>query len=179
MTVTVTHPLDTKNFTAFSLNGCLFWFSYNTCIAFTDGNGIHISENCWSTTTGKHLNWINIDKSLRLPRSEFENLLNSYLEDLDDAFLFVRRGATPAQIDNVILRLQQMTREMAPSEEGDDEMICLCEHSHRSALCPIHGPALIAEVKAEQDAEGDDEYELPDEFKPFFAPPAESDDDAG
>ena len=40
-----------------------FYFSYETIIAFRDENGLKISKNIWSTTTGKHLNWIDDDKN--------------------------------------------------------------------------------------------------------------------
>jgi hypothetical protein len=52
------------------------YVSYRTIIAFyTNEGGLVISENVWGTTTGKHLNWIDPDKSKRFPRGEFETLL--------------------------------------------------------------------------------------------------------
>ena len=39
---------------------------------------VYISENCWGATTGKHLNFIDRDKSKRLPRWEFEELFQQY-----------------------------------------------------------------------------------------------------
>lgn len=58
------------------------WFSYNTCIGFRDNSGAVrvpvLSENCWSTTTGKHLNQVG-DKSLRIPRDEFLKRLGEVL----------------------------------------------------------------------------------------------------
>ncbi len=52
-------------------------FSYRTPIAFDHpGLGLVVSENCWSTTTGKHLNQIDEgDKKGRLPRDRFEAAL--------------------------------------------------------------------------------------------------------
>lgn len=51
------------------------WFSYKTAVAFqVGGNKRVISENCWGNTTGKHLNWIDPDKSKRVKRAEFERL---------------------------------------------------------------------------------------------------------
>ena len=61
-----------------------FYYSYNTLVAFEDlSNGIFlISKNQWGKTTGKHLNWINDDKSIRIPYKEFldkvNNILNNY-----------------------------------------------------------------------------------------------------
>jgi len=108
MGITVNHPTERPNFAAVVLNGYTFWFSYTTCIAFTNGDGIHISENCWGPTTGKHLNWIDADHKVRLPRDKFEAMLDEHLEDVDDALLAVRKGATPAQIDHVIGRLRNL-----------------------------------------------------------------------
>lgn len=51
------------------------WYSYETVIGFQDGNLPRVvSENLWSTTTGKHLNAISIKKD-RIKRAEFERLL--------------------------------------------------------------------------------------------------------
>ena len=50
------------------------WFSYQTIVAFcTPKTGLVVSENCWGTTTGKHLNWIDQqNKSSRVSRNQFE-----------------------------------------------------------------------------------------------------------
>jgi len=59
------------------------WYSYRTVIAFRSTEGKFVSENCWQTTTGKHLNWIdNGDKKSRLPRAEFEKRLSDTLLSL-------------------------------------------------------------------------------------------------
>lgn len=52
------------------------WFSYQTPIAFklTDKHLV-IRQNDWGPTTGKHLNWIDSDKSIRIPGKKFESLL--------------------------------------------------------------------------------------------------------
>tara|TARA_B100001250_G_C19760242_1_gene772077 strand:+ start:110 stop:460 length:351 start_codon:yes stop_codon:yes gene_type:complete len=60
-----------------------FWFSYKTLIAFyaPDKSGLwstYVIQNQWSTTTGKHLNWIDAgNKKERLTPEDFEN---KYLE---------------------------------------------------------------------------------------------------
>ena len=66
-----TKRLDLENIT--------LWYSYETIIAYRDNqDGRVVSENCWSTTTGKHLNWIDQgDKKNRKPRSEFETMLKN------------------------------------------------------------------------------------------------------
>lgn len=52
--------------------GNQFWFSYNTLIAFRIKGSFHIIKNYWGSTTGKHLNWIDSDKSKRESMEEFE-----------------------------------------------------------------------------------------------------------
>lgn len=57
------------------------YFSYKTVIAFRSSeHGLVIRENDWSSTTGKHLNWINPDKKIRISSEEFEKLLAKTLE---------------------------------------------------------------------------------------------------
>lgn len=57
------------------------FYSYNTIIAYRDiEDGLTICENAWSTTTGKHLNWLDRDKSRRLNRSVFEDKLQAALK---------------------------------------------------------------------------------------------------
>ena len=45
--------------------GNRFWFSYDTLVAFKISGEFHIVKNYWGTTTGKHLNWIDSDHSIR------------------------------------------------------------------------------------------------------------------
>ena len=53
--------------------GNRFWFSYHTLIAFSSHKtGFVIRENIWGPTTGKHLNWIDSDKSKRVDTETFE-----------------------------------------------------------------------------------------------------------
>ena len=47
------------------------YFSYETLIAFRVKGNFYIAENTGSSTTGKHLNYINPDKSIRLNQAEF------------------------------------------------------------------------------------------------------------
>jgi hypothetical protein len=55
------------------------YFSYDTVVAFYD-HGLVIRQNDWSTTTGRHLNWINPDKSIRISGEEFEKRLEKFLK---------------------------------------------------------------------------------------------------
>ena len=50
-----------------------FWFSYDTLVAFSINGEFHIIKNYWGNTTGKHLNWINSDKSIREDEVTFKN----------------------------------------------------------------------------------------------------------
>lgn len=56
-------------------DGTITYFSYKTPIAIIDDNGLCIRENVWGSTTGKHLNWINRDKSIRVDSATFEDRL--------------------------------------------------------------------------------------------------------
>ena len=59
-------------------DGTKIYWSYSTIIALRINNTLHIRENEWGTTTGRHLNAINPDKSIRIPGAEFEQLLIDY-----------------------------------------------------------------------------------------------------
>ena len=49
-----------------------YWYSYKTLVAFRINGEFHIIKNYWSTTTGKHLNWINRDKTIREDSDTFD-----------------------------------------------------------------------------------------------------------
>lgn len=53
-----------------------FYFSFKTVIAFRIDAKLFIRENDWGPKTGRHLNAINKDPSIRLKSSDFENLLD-------------------------------------------------------------------------------------------------------
>ena len=56
------------------------YYSYKTIVAFyTVQTGLIVCENHWSVTTGKHLNWINPDKSKRVKYDDFQVQLQSAL----------------------------------------------------------------------------------------------------
>ncbi len=60
-------------------DGNTYYFSYQTVVAvFVSGHGLIIRENDWGQTTGKHLNWIDTDKSKRLPSSVFISELHEF-----------------------------------------------------------------------------------------------------
>ncbi len=60
------------NFTRVEVGGVTLWFSYHTLVAFCAGGERVVHQNDWSNTTGKHLNEINPDKTLRCKHDEFE-----------------------------------------------------------------------------------------------------------
>ena len=83
------------------LDDITIWFSYETPIAFEatvwevvenhpdathdkvikDAKEVfYITKNIWSNTTGKHLNMINPDRSIRIDNHEFIKLLTEALE---------------------------------------------------------------------------------------------------
>lgn len=50
---------------SFTDGDSVYWFSYNTLVAFRIKGEFHIRKNIWGTITGKHLNWICKDKTIR------------------------------------------------------------------------------------------------------------------
>lgn len=58
------------------------YYSYETIVAFRDYDlGLVVSTNIWSTTTGKHLSWIDGgNKKNRLDHNDFVEKLNETLK---------------------------------------------------------------------------------------------------
>lgn len=71
----IDHPTKQPNLYTVKTDKGLFWYSYKTCIAFNAGGDFVIRENDWNQTTGRHLNHINPDKSIRISGLEFERKL--------------------------------------------------------------------------------------------------------
>lgn len=56
------------------------YYSYETIVAYWDyQDGTVCSENCWGTTTGRHLNLIQPDKKARKSREEFEKMFEAMI----------------------------------------------------------------------------------------------------
>jgi hypothetical protein len=55
---------EANNFYRLDLHPFSFWFSYETCVAFSTLTDLYISENVWSQITGKHLNLLNPEQLL-------------------------------------------------------------------------------------------------------------------
>lgn len=65
----------------YSKDGVELYFSYETLVAFKMPNFQLFSvENCWGTTTGKHLNWIGVPKECRVGQADFDELAKEHLE---------------------------------------------------------------------------------------------------
>ena len=61
-----------KNAPYVEVNGVTFYFSYETVVAVSYGLGLKVIKNYWGPTTGKHLNWISTDHSIRLDDADFQ-----------------------------------------------------------------------------------------------------------
>ncbi len=68
---------STRNLYSHNVDGKKLFFSYRTLIAIDD----LISVNNWSVSTGRHLTWINPDKSIRV--KNFEEQARKILQDND------------------------------------------------------------------------------------------------
>lgn len=56
------------------------YYSCQTIVAYSDNaDGLVCCVNVWGVTTGKHLNWIEPDKTRRVERGKFESMLESAL----------------------------------------------------------------------------------------------------
>ena len=75
----IEHPTQSPNFYNIKTETGLFWYSYKTCIACVIDGVTTIRENDWNNTTGKHLSYINPDKSIRIDGKSFESKLNQVL----------------------------------------------------------------------------------------------------
>ena len=64
------------NFTKVISGDCVYFFSYETCIAFAINGELVISKNIWSNTTSKHLNLIDTDKTIRIDYLDFKEELS-------------------------------------------------------------------------------------------------------
>lgn len=68
---------------AVQVGSLTLYFSYDTVIAFREaGHSLRVCENAWSTTTGKHLNWLDGgNKADRLPFNRFQSELENVLAE--------------------------------------------------------------------------------------------------
>ena len=65
------------------INRIKYYFSYETLVAFEHPTSeLVIRENIWGNTTGKHLNWIDADKSKRVNTKTFNEKLDELKSNL-------------------------------------------------------------------------------------------------
>ena len=67
---------NSGNNTAIRIGNVCIYFSYSTVVAINVDGELFVSDNVFSTTTGKHINAINPDKSIRISRDKFEKMLD-------------------------------------------------------------------------------------------------------
>jgi hypothetical protein len=69
-----------SNFHKVVVGKMTIYFSYETPIAVKHPEaGLVVSENDWSVTTGKHLNSIEPNKSVRVPHKQVLELIDEHL----------------------------------------------------------------------------------------------------
>lgn len=73
---------DSANTLRFDIGPYTFWYSYKTLVAFrAPEHPLVVSENVWTTTTGKHLNLIDRgEKKNRVDNETFQRLVKDLLE---------------------------------------------------------------------------------------------------
>ena len=72
-----------RNFNCVEVGNLELYFSYETIVGFRAPKlGLVVSQNIWSSTTGKHLNWLDGGrKQCRTPHEEFEKMLQELLKE--------------------------------------------------------------------------------------------------
>ena len=66
----------TKNLYCDVINGYMVYYSYNTAVGIRLDSKLVLSENVWSTTTGRHLTWIDGgSKEAKESRIKYSDLL--------------------------------------------------------------------------------------------------------
>lgn len=110
-------------------NGISFYYSYSTIVAFSSPfTGLIVHENDWSTTTGKHLNWIDGgNKKNRLNDTEFNirlaHMLAHYGLDTEkkERLEYLRGELRAARMSyGELAELQELIPYI---EEGDTELL--------------------------------------------------------
>lgn len=83
MSVKLVNYGDKANTNAVDIGTLRIYFSYTTPVAFRDYSKgkLVISQNEWTRTTGKHLNMINDDKKIRIPKEDFNKELDKVLKE--------------------------------------------------------------------------------------------------
>jgi hypothetical protein len=63
------------NLTEVTIGSLDLYYSYETVIAFRDGVGLKVSQNCWSNTTGRHISLLESDKAKLIKSDLFDDML--------------------------------------------------------------------------------------------------------
>ena len=82
-----TYLRTTKNLYSDIKNGYQIFYSYNTAIGINDNGKLILSENVWSTITGRHLTWIDGgSKEAKKNRIKYSDLLKIFEEKNIDKY---------------------------------------------------------------------------------------------
>ena len=74
-----TYLRTTKNLYSDIVNGYQVFYSYNTAVGIRLDSKLVLSENVWSTTTGRHLTWIDGgSKEAKESRIKYSDLLKIF-----------------------------------------------------------------------------------------------------
>ena len=71
---------STKNLYSCFINGYQVYYSYNTAVGIRyPNNDLYVANNVWSTTTGRHLTWIDGgSKEAKEERIKYNDLLDIF-----------------------------------------------------------------------------------------------------
>ena len=83
-------------------NDVVYYKSYNTIVAFDGPKGLVVCENCWGSTTGKHLNWISRDKKSRLSSEQFDKELEKVQSSKEKKPDFLKTVSTVSALFGII-----------------------------------------------------------------------------
>lgn len=84
------HNPDRPNNVCISIGRNLhIYFSYETVIAFEEDGDLYCCENTWGPTTGKHLNSIQPNHSLRMSYDVFQQRFNETMSKYGKIVPFV------------------------------------------------------------------------------------------
>ena len=85
----------TRNLYAIEENGLKVFYSYSTPVAFQYKGALYISENVWSVTTAKHLNWIEDYCNVTRKKHRWNNAI------FEERLAEYRQKYKPAPQDNI------------------------------------------------------------------------------
>ena len=155
------YPRTTKNFYYIDTHGYQLWFSYRTLIAYRrwgldqmnqagkiTKSPLVISRNVWSTTTARHLYWIDSDHSKRL---DFEVFEARALEDLGDDFGTPKRDSNPfksAGMVSAIFSLMHSSESEADQKKVNKQRLRFYQATSPGFIIPDDWDDLTAEEQS-------------------------------